>query len=156
MSLYSLGGKYDLRPLVLRTALTYLELAGALKQSTPRYAGYEARLLLPLPEILEQLKGEPGTFLEALFRVGKKGRTWHAFDPRPRGEGSGIPASGSSRRSNTSSNAAGQSSGPRISVTVSRGSYRPPRRLASRSCSRNASLRGRRGSSRACSRCSTS
>ncbi|MDB4943533.1 MAG: hypothetical protein JWP97_3067 [Labilithrix sp.] len=81
VSLFTLGGKHDLRPLVLRTAVTYLELAGALRQSTPRYAGYEARLIIPLPAILERLKGEPGAFLETLFGTAKKGRIWYAFDP---------------------------------------------------------------------------
>jgi len=83
VGLYALGGRHDLRPLVLRTALTYLELAGAVRQSTPRYAGYEARLHRPLDEVVASVKGEPGRFLESLFseRIAKKGRIWWAFEP---------------------------------------------------------------------------
>ena len=91
VSLYALGGRHDLRPLVLRTALTYLELAGAVRQSTPRYAGYEVRLQRPLGDILGSLKGEPAAFLEALFGVAKKGRIWHAFEPAAAAEALGHP-----------------------------------------------------------------
>jgi len=35
VSQYTLSDRFDLRPLVLRTALTYLELGGALRQKTP-------------------------------------------------------------------------------------------------------------------------
>ncbi len=83
LDLYTFGGRHDLRPLVLRTALTYLELAGAVRQTTPRYAGYEARLHRPLEEIVSSLDGEPSRFLAELFskRVAKKGRIWYAFEP---------------------------------------------------------------------------
>src|SRR6266568_1788759 len=47
VSLYDLSSRHDLRPLVLRTLLTYLELNGVLRQGTPFYAGYEIRPLLP-------------------------------------------------------------------------------------------------------------
>ena len=40
---YDLSARHDLRSLVLRTALTYLELGGVLQQGTPFYAGYEVR-----------------------------------------------------------------------------------------------------------------
>jgi ATP-dependent DNA helicase RecQ len=91
VSLYSLGARHDLRPLVLRTALTYLELGGALRQSTPRYAGYEARLQRPLGDILESLKGEPARFLSELFGVAKKGRIWYSLDPSEAAEALGHP-----------------------------------------------------------------
>jgi ATP-dependent DNA helicase RecQ len=83
VSLYALGARHDLRPLVLRTALTYLEIAKAIRQLTPRYAGYETKLHRPLREILASVKGEPGRFLERLFAPGimKQGRIWYAVDP---------------------------------------------------------------------------
>jgi ATP-dependent DNA helicase RecQ len=93
LGLYALGGRHDLRPLVLRTALTYLELAGAVRQATPRYAGYEARLHRPLIDIVASLKGEPATFLERLFssHIGKKGRIWWSFEPVAAAEALGEP-----------------------------------------------------------------
>ncbi len=83
VGLVSLGGRHDVRPLVLRTALTYLELGGALRQATPRYAGYEVKLLRPLVDILGALPRTSSQFLEDVLspRVAKKGRTWYALDP---------------------------------------------------------------------------
>jgi ATP-dependent DNA helicase RecQ len=76
-----LANRHDLRPLVLRTALTYLELRGVLQQGTPFYAGYEARPLQPLAEITRQFPGEAGRFVAALFAHAKKGRIWYALNP---------------------------------------------------------------------------
>jgi ATP-dependent DNA helicase RecQ len=93
VGLHAFGARHDLRPLVLRTALTYLELAGAVRQATPRYAGYEARLHRPLDEIVASLKGEPAAFLAELFspRVAKKGRIWYAFEPTEAATALGQP-----------------------------------------------------------------
>src|SRR2546423_10162435 len=41
VGLYDLSSRHDLRPLVLRTLLTYLELNGVLRQGTPFYARSE-------------------------------------------------------------------------------------------------------------------
>ena len=43
VSEYELSARHDLRPLVLQTVLTYLELDGVLRQGTPFYAGYRLR-----------------------------------------------------------------------------------------------------------------
>ena len=75
-------GARDIRPLVLKTALaTYLELAGALRQGTPFYAGYEARLLVPLEEIVAAFDGERASFVRDLFAAAKRGRIWYGLDP---------------------------------------------------------------------------
>src|SRR5438105_2884201 len=81
LSLYELSTRHDIRPLVLRTLLTYLELLGVLRQGTPFYAGYEARPLTPLEAIFATLSGEPRRFAERLFGAAKKGRTWYSLDP---------------------------------------------------------------------------
>src|SRR5947209_950352 len=81
VSLYDLSGRHDLRPLVLRTLLTYLELNGVLRQGTPFYAGYEIRPLLPVEEIAGQFPGQPGRLVAGLFAHAKKGRTWYALNP---------------------------------------------------------------------------
>src|SRR5690606_31954852 len=67
--------------LVLRTALTYLELAGVLRQGTPFYAGYRFRPRLPIGELVAQFSGEPAQFLERLLAEAKAGRTWLSIDP---------------------------------------------------------------------------
>jgi ATP-dependent DNA helicase RecQ len=85
VSLYELSDRHDIRQLVLRTALTYLELLGVLRQGTPFYAGYAIRPLIPLEQILGQLSGEPGRFVAAIFDNTQKGKTknsvWHRLNP---------------------------------------------------------------------------
>jgi ATP-dependent DNA helicase RecQ len=60
VNLYELGNRHDLRPLVLRTALTYLEIQGAIRQGTPFYAGYALRPKVPVEEIVGQFAGTTG------------------------------------------------------------------------------------------------
>ncbi len=81
LGLHALSARHDVRPLVLRTALTYLELMGAVRQLTPFYAGYEVRLHRKLEEVVATVKGEPARFLEALFGHAKRGRVLYAIDP---------------------------------------------------------------------------
>jgi ATP-dependent DNA helicase RecQ len=81
VSLGELSSRHDIRPLVVKTAVTYLELAGALRQGTPFYAGYEARPLLALGEIVAKFEGERGRFVEGLFAHAKRGRIWYALQP---------------------------------------------------------------------------
>jgi ATP-dependent DNA helicase RecQ len=80
VSLYTLSAEHDIRPLVLRTLLTYLELAGYLQGGTPFYANYQFRPLLSSKEILSRFEGERHDFLAALFRHSVKGRTWFSLD----------------------------------------------------------------------------
>jgi ATP-dependent DNA helicase RecQ len=93
VNLIALSNEHDIRPLVLRTALTYLELCGALRQGTPFYAGYEAR---PLVDVTESAR-RPGahdveamarafderraTFVRGIFANAKRGRVWYQIDP---------------------------------------------------------------------------
>jgi ATP-dependent DNA helicase RecQ len=81
VSQYALSERHDLRPLVLRTALTYLELAGVLRQNTPFYAGYKLRFLKPQEEVLATFKGEPQRFLASVFSASKAARIWMTVDP---------------------------------------------------------------------------
>jgi ATP-dependent DNA helicase RecQ len=76
----SLGNRHDIRQLVLRTALTYLELGGILRQSTPFYAGYKIRTLVPVPDIVGRFQGERAAFVNGIFRRAKFGRTWYTLD----------------------------------------------------------------------------
>jgi ATP-dependent DNA helicase RecQ len=81
LSLTEMSTRHDIRPLVLRTVLTYLELLGVLRQGTPFYAGYEAKPLLQLGEILARFSGERRQFVSRIFAAAKKGRTWYALNP---------------------------------------------------------------------------
>jgi ATP-dependent DNA helicase RecQ len=79
---YELSARHDLRQLVLRTALTYLELDGVLKQGTPFYAGYRIR---PAGDsfdaVFSRFDESRAGFLRRLVESGKTGRTWTTITP---------------------------------------------------------------------------
>ena len=76
----SMGNRHDIRQLVLRTALTYLELGGVLRQTTPFYAGYKLRTSVPVPEIVGRFQGERARFVEGIFKRARFGRSWHTLE----------------------------------------------------------------------------
>jgi len=80
VSLPDLSARHDVRPLVMRTILTYLELLGVLRQGTPFYASYAARPIQPLDATLGALSGEPRQFAQRLFDAAKKGRIWYSLN----------------------------------------------------------------------------
>jgi len=90
VSLYALSDQHDIRQLVLRTALTYLELEGVLKQGTPFYAGYEVQPLLPLPQVIAKFQGPHADFVRDLFGVARLGRVWYALNPDEAAEKLGV------------------------------------------------------------------
>src|SRR5829696_4169026 len=83
VSEYELSARHDLRPLVLKTVLTYLELDGLLRQGTPFYAGYRLRPLgeLSLDGIVTRFDEKRAEFLRRLIDTGKTGRTWTTLAP---------------------------------------------------------------------------
>jgi ATP-dependent DNA helicase RecQ len=80
VSLAELSARHDVRQLVLRTILTYLELLGVLRQGTPFYASYEAKPLIPLSDIVARFADERRRFVAAIFAAAKKGRLWYSLD----------------------------------------------------------------------------
>ena len=82
VSEYELSTRHDLRPLVLRTALTYLELDGVLRQGTPFYAGFRLRPTgVSFEEIFSRFDEARAGFLRRLIESGKTGRTWTSLAP---------------------------------------------------------------------------
>ncbi|MEJ7790958.1 MAG: RecQ family ATP-dependent DNA helicase [Gaiellaceae bacterium] len=82
VSEYELSVRHDLRPLVLRTALTYLELDGVLRQGTPFYAGFRLRPTVgSFEEIFSRFDEARAGFLRRLIESGKTGRTWTSLAP---------------------------------------------------------------------------
>ncbi|MEI7984839.1 MAG: RecQ family ATP-dependent DNA helicase [Armatimonadota bacterium] len=90
VSTYDLSGKHDLRQLVLRTALTYLELDGAIKKGTPFYAEYEFKPTKTLNDVFAAFEGSPGAFVKDIVQLAKKGRIWINVDPEKTAESLGV------------------------------------------------------------------
>lgn len=82
VSEHALSAAHDIRALVLRTLMTYLELDGIVRQGTPFYAGYRLR---PVSGTLDDVAGgfDPGRadFLRRLFAAGSTSRIWTSLTP---------------------------------------------------------------------------
>ncbi|HEV7518274.1 MAG TPA: ATP-dependent DNA helicase RecQ [Thermoanaerobaculia bacterium] len=91
LSLFDLAGRHDIRLLVVRTLLTYLELEGYLEARTPIYAEYEFRPLLSSEEILGRFEGERREFLRGIFRQARKAKVWFHIDLEAAARGLGAP-----------------------------------------------------------------
>ncbi|WP_414676462.1 RecQ family ATP-dependent DNA helicase [Longimicrobium sp.] len=81
VSVFDLSSRHDIRQLVVKTALTYLELLGVIHQGTPFYAGYRIRLKEELKEVTGRFNGERKAFVEGIFRAASFGRTWYTLNP---------------------------------------------------------------------------
>lgn len=81
VSLYDLSSQHDIRPLVLRTLLTRLELDGYLEGGTPFYSAYKFKPLVEPEMILQRFDGERRQFVSNLFETAKQGRVWFQLDP---------------------------------------------------------------------------
>jgi ATP-dependent DNA helicase RecQ len=79
---YDLASRHDVRPLVLKTVLAYLELDGFLRQGTPFYAGYSLRPTNgSLDDVFAAFDPARADFLRRLVASGKTGRVWTSIDP---------------------------------------------------------------------------
>jgi ATP-dependent DNA helicase RecQ len=81
LSLYDLAQATDIRPLVIETVLTHLELGGIIRPLGSFYAGYQFRLLEPESALLGRHTPERQAFLRKLLHCGKRGTKWTTIDP---------------------------------------------------------------------------
>ena len=80
VSLYSLSSTHDVRPLVLRTLMTYLQVDGYLEELTPVYSAYQFIPNLSSEEMLSRFTGERREFLKGVFRHARKAKKWFHID----------------------------------------------------------------------------
>ncbi len=80
VSEYELSTRHDMRPLVVKTLLTYLELADVLQSTSPFYSEYKFQPQRSSQEILAQFDAPRAAFLRDVFRHAVKGRTWFSLD----------------------------------------------------------------------------
>ena len=80
VSHYELSQAHDIRMLVVRTLLTYLELQGYLRGGTPFYSEYKFKPLMSSQEIFQQFSEEKAAFLKQIFVNAKKLKTWFLVD----------------------------------------------------------------------------
>lgn len=80
ISSYELSNRFDVRPLVLNTALTYLELQGIITAQSPFYSEYKVMFLQDIETVLASFDSARADFLRRLFAAGKKGSKWLTLD----------------------------------------------------------------------------
>ncbi|HUF60913.1 MAG TPA: RecQ family ATP-dependent DNA helicase [Verrucomicrobiales bacterium] len=80
VSTHELSTRHDIRPLVVSTALTYLELDGLIAATAPFYTSHQWRFLRPREEIVAGFDAKRQAFLEQMFDSAKAGRTWFTVD----------------------------------------------------------------------------
>ncbi len=73
VSRYDLSQETDIRPLVVETVITYLELDGLLRPTRAFYESTQVQFLKPEREILSGHTDERRRFLTSLFNAGKRG-----------------------------------------------------------------------------------
>jgi len=80
VSVYDLAQRHDVRDLVVKTLLTYLELEGVLQSTGPFYTEFKFQPLRPSADILQKFDVDRADFLRRLLQSAKKGRTWFSLD----------------------------------------------------------------------------
>ncbi len=80
VSVYDLSAHHDVRDLVVKTLLTYLELEGILHSTGPKYTEYKFQPQRSSREILEQFDADRANFLRSVLQLARKGKTWFTID----------------------------------------------------------------------------
>ncbi|MCH7227931.1 ATP-dependent DNA helicase RecQ [Haloferula sp. A504] len=80
VSVYELSTVNDIRPLVVTTLLTYLELEGVIEATRPFYASYSVRLIRDFERVLAGYDSRRKSFLRKIFAAAKEGRSWLTFE----------------------------------------------------------------------------
>ncbi len=80
VSYYELANAHDVRDLVVRTLLTYLELGGVLEATGPFYSVFRFYPLTSSADILAHFDPARAEFLANVFRSAKRGRKWFTLD----------------------------------------------------------------------------
>jgi len=81
ISIYELSRAHDIRPLVINTLLTYLEIDGYLVATAPFYASYKVRFNRSRERLLAGCGPHQKALLEILFPPAKNDNWWREIDP---------------------------------------------------------------------------
>jgi ATP-dependent DNA helicase RecQ len=79
-STYELSGEFDVRPLVIETLLTYLELDGLIQSTGPFYNVYRFQPLKSSAEMLAPFDEGRRQFLRKVLSQARKAKTWFSLD----------------------------------------------------------------------------
>jgi ATP-dependent DNA helicase RecQ len=80
VSVSELSFNHDMRPLVVETLLTYLELDNLLVSTGPFYSEYKFYLTQPLDQILASFDAQRAAFLGRVLAQARQGQKWSRLD----------------------------------------------------------------------------
>ncbi len=80
ISTYDLSGSHDVRPLVVSTLLTYLELEGVIEATGPFYREYKFKSDRSISEIVAGFDRRRQRFLNSVFEHSTRSRIWSTLD----------------------------------------------------------------------------
>lgn len=80
ISQFSLAKQVDMRPLVMRTLITYLEIDGWIQETTPIYSQYQFIPLQNSEQILSNFDEQRRQFLLTVFKQVTKAKKWCTVD----------------------------------------------------------------------------
>ena len=91
VSFYDLSVTNDIRPLVVSTLMTYLELEGVITATRPFYNAFRTKFVRSLEFLVKGYDEEEQLFLREMFAAGKTGWGWLTIQPDEVGEAIGQP-----------------------------------------------------------------
>ena len=91
VSFYDLSVTNDIRPLVVSTLMTYLELEGVITATRPFYNAYRTKFVRGLESLVNGYDEEEQRFLRGMFAAGKSGWGWLTIQPDEVSEAIGQP-----------------------------------------------------------------
>jgi ATP-dependent DNA helicase RecQ len=91
VSTYELSNRFDIRPLVIETLLTYLQLEGVIESVGAFYNEYKFQPITPIDEIVATFDPRRQDFLRRLFGSARKAKIWSSIDVAAAVENLGEP-----------------------------------------------------------------
>ena len=91
VSINELSTDHDIRPLVIRTLLAYLELDGLIEATGQIYTTFKFQPLRPLGEFIARFDEARARFLRQIFSEAREGRTWFTIDTQAVSRKTGEP-----------------------------------------------------------------
>ena len=91
VSTYELSGEFDVRPLVIETLLTYLELDGLIESTGPFYTEYKFHPLKPSAEMIAKFDPRRQAFLKKILSRARKLTKWFVLNVDEAAAAAGEP-----------------------------------------------------------------
>jgi ATP-dependent DNA helicase RecQ len=91
ISAYDLSGDHDIRPLVLETLFTYLELEGVITATQPFFSTYKFQWLTSAESTYRKFDADRADFLRRVFAEARFGKLWFTIDVTEAAQATGEP-----------------------------------------------------------------